>query len=132
MSVSVEGLDNILKNLEAKLGERRTTRVVNKALRSAGEKSQKIVEDATATYIRTGETNETVIASNIKKNPYKSIEIGWGAGSRWRLVHLSEFGYTRYGKYVRPRGMGQLRGAVDEIESTIVPEMQKELKELGQ
>ncbi len=41
----------------------------------------------------TGETHDTVIASG-GKGPPKTIEVGWGQGSRWRLVHLSEFHYT--------------------------------------
>lgn len=130
MSVSVTGTDEILKNIEAKLGPKRATRVINKALRKTGEKNKEIVKDAVSSFQDTGETYETVISSNVKNNP-KRIETGWGQGSRWRLEHLNEFGYTRHGQYIRPRGFGKLQGAVDKIQSTAMQEMRSELEELG-
>lgn len=131
MSVSITGVDQIIANLEKKLGKSRTTRVVNKALRKTGEIVKRDVEDAVSSYIDTGETHETVIVSNVKKGPPKQIQVGWGEGSRWRLVHLNEFGYTRYGKYIRPRGMGKLQGVVDKTESTALQEMRSEMEELA-
>lgn len=131
MSVTVTGTDQIIANLEKKLGSARTTRVVNKALRKYGETLKNDVQDAVSSYIDTGETHDTVIASNIKKGPPKRVEVGWGQGSRWRLVHLNEFGYTRYGRYVRPRGMGKLQGVVDKTESTALQEMRSEMEELA-
>lgn len=131
MSVTITGVDQIIANLEKKLGKSRTTRVVNKALRKTGEIVKRDVEDAVSSYIDTGETHETVIVSNVKKGPPKRVEVGWGQGSRWRLVHLNEFGYTRYGKYIRPRGMGKLQGIVDKTESTALQEMRSEMEELA-
>ena len=34
------------------------------------------------------------------------VKLGFGAGSRWRLEHLNEFGYT---KKAHPRGFGVIR-----------------------
>lgn len=131
MSVTITGTDQIIANLEKKLGSARTTRVVNKALRKYGETLKNDVQDAVSSYIDTGETHDTVIASNIKKGPPKRVEVGWGQGSRWRLVHLNEFGYTRYGRYIRPRGMGKLQGVVDKTEATALQEMRSEMEELA-
>lgn len=131
MSVTITGTDQIIANLEKKLGSTRTTRVVNKALRKYGETLKNDVQDAVSSYIDTGETHDTVIASNVKKGPPKRVEVGWGQGSRWRLVHLNEFGYTRYGRYIRPRGMGKLQGVVDKTESTALQEMRSEMEELA-
>lgn len=131
MSVSVTGLDDILKNIESKLGKNRATRVINKALQETGKEVNEIVKDAVSSYIDTGETYETVITSSVKNDPHKHIDTGWGEGSRWRLVHLNEFGYTRFGKYVRPRGMGELQSAVDKVETIAMPKMQKGLEELA-
>lgn len=130
MSITVQGEADVLRNLEAKLGKARTTRVVNKALRAMGEKNQKIVKDAVSSYIDTGKTHDLVVTSNVKNNP-KRVETGWASKERAPLVHLNEFGYTRYGRYIRPRGMGKLQAAADEIKSTALPEMRKELEELG-
>lgn len=132
MSVSVEGVDEIVKNLEEKLGEARTTRIVNKALRETGEEVLDIVKDAVATYIDTGLTHETVIKSGIRRTPHKTIEVGWNSGRRWRLVHLNEFGYVRYGKFHSPRGMGKLQGAVDKTKAMALPKMVEEMRELAE
>lgn len=131
MSVTVTGTYEIIKNIEAKLGKARATRVINKALRNYGKELQQDVKAAVASYIDTGETHETVIVSGIKKGPPKQIAVGWGAGSRWRLVHLNEFGYTRYGRYISPRGMGKLQGVVDKTEGSAFEKMRGELEELA-
>ncbi|MFR3687292.1 MAG: HK97 gp10 family phage protein [Enterococcus sp.] len=131
MSVSVEGMDDIIKNIEAKLGTARTTRVINKALKNYGNELKKDVEEAVSSYIDTGETHDTVIVSGVKKGPPKRVEVGWGAGSRWRLVHLSEFGYTRFGKYVSPRGMGKLQGVVDKTEGSALQKLRSDMEELA-
>lgn len=132
MTLSINGVDDILKNLESKLGEKRTTRVVNKALRKYGETLKKDVEEATASYMDTGETHDTVIVSNVKKGPPKQVQVGWGQGSRWRLVHLSEFGYTRFGRYISPRGKGKLQAVADKTETTALQELRTDLEELAQ
>lgn len=131
MSVTVTGTEEIIKNIEAKLGKVRATRVINKALRNYGKELQQDVKAAVASYIDTGETYETVIVSSVRRGPPKQILIGWGQGSRWRLVHLSEFGYTRYGRYIRPRGMGKLQGVVDKAEGSAFEKMRGELEELA-
>lgn len=131
MSASVTGTEDILKNIEAKLGKTRATRVINKALRNYGKELKQDVETAVSSYIDTGETHDTVIASGIKKGPPKEVQVGWGAGSRWRLVHLNEFGYTRFGKYQSPRGMGKLQGVVDKTEGSAFEKMRSELEELA-
>lgn len=130
MSVTIKGEAEIIKNIEAKLGQSRANRVINKALKNAGEKNQKIVKDAVSSYMDTGKTFDLVVTSGVKSNP-KRVETGWASKERAPLVHLNEFGYTRFGKYVRPRGMGKLQGAADQIKSTAMPEMQKDLEELA-
>lgn len=131
MSASVTGTEDILKNIEAKLGKARATRVINKALQNYGKELKQDVETAVSSYIDTGETHDTVIASAIKKGPPKEVQVGWGAGSRWRLVHLNEFGYTRFGKYQSPRGMGKLQGVVDKTKGSAFEKMRSELGELA-
>ena len=130
MSVSLRGEVDILRAIEAKLGKTRTTRVVNKALRNAGERNKKIVQKAVSSYIDTGKTNDLVISSGVKSNP-KRVETGWASKERAPIVHLNEVGYTRFGKYVRPRGMGKLQAAADEIKDTSMAEMRADLEELG-
>lgn len=134
MSVSVTGTEEIIKNIEAKLGKAKTTRVVNKALRSTGDDIVEIVKESVAYYRDTGATYDEVVQSNIKGASYgvKSIDVGFrGDMSRWRLVHLNEFGYTRYGRRVSPQGMGALQRAVDKSKKISVTKMRSELEELA-
>ena len=130
MSISLQGEADILRAIESKLGKARATRVVNKALRNAGERNEKIVRKAVNSYRDTGKTHDLVVTSGIKKEP-KRVETGWASKERSTIVHLNEFGYTRYGKYIRPRGMGKLQGAADEIKATSLVKVAKDLEELG-
>lgn len=130
MSISLQGEADILRTIEAKLGKTRTNRVVNKTLRNAGKRNQEIVKNAVSSYRKTGKTYDLVITSGIKKEP-KRVETGWASKERSPIVHLNEFGYTRFGKYVRPRGMGKLQAAADEIKATSMAEMRADLEELG-
>lgn len=134
MSVTVTGTDEIIKNIEAKLGKARATRVVNKALRNTGDDIVEIVKESVAYYRDTGATYNEVVKSNVKGASLgvKSIDIGFrGDMSRWRLVHLNEFGYTRFGKRVSPQGMGALQRAVDKSKKVSLTKMRGELEELA-
>lgn len=134
MASSVTGTEEILKNLEAKLGQARANRIVNKALRESAKEIYDDVKSAAASYMDTGATHDEVVMSGIKgaKKGVKTIEVGFnGPKKRYALVHLNEFGYTRYGKFQRPRGMGKLQAVVTKTESSIVPKMQAELEELA-
>lgn len=75
MSVSVKGVDEILKNLEAKLGPARTNRIVNKSLKNYGQKLQQDVQEAVSSYMDTGETHDTVIVSGVKKDRLKQSKL---------------------------------------------------------
>ena len=134
MSISVQGQADILRALEAKLGKSRTTRVVNKALRNTGDDIVEIVKESVDYYRKTGATYDEVVKSRIKVSPtgVKGIDVGWrGDKNRWRLVHLNEFGYTRFGKYVRPRGMGAVQRAADKSKEVAIKKMKDGLEELG-
>ena len=131
---SVTSTEEILANLEKKLGKAKTNRVVNKALRSTADEIVLITKEAVAFYRDTGATYDEVVRGNVKgaSSGIKSIDVGWrGDMDRWRLVHLNEFGYTRFGKYVRPQGMGAIQKAVDKAKTTAWKNMQKGLGELA-
>ena len=134
MSISVQGQADILRALEAKLGKSRTTRVVNKALRDTGDDIVELVKESVAYYQKTGATHNEVVKSGIKGSSkgIKEVDVGWrGDKDRWRLVHLNEFGYTRFGKYVRPRGMGAVQRAADKSKEVALKKMKDGLEELG-
>ena len=118
-SVKVTGVDEILKELEQRLSPAKVTRVSNQALRIVGRYGVVKLKEAVRSYRDTGKTvNEIVATSPRKKNGGRMIKIGWsseGSGQRWRLVHLNEFGYTRFGITYAPIGRGAGQSVVDVV-----------------
>ncbi len=130
MKSEITGVDEILANLEKKLGQSRVNRIANKALKKQGERNKKIVKRAVSSYIDTGKTHDLVVTSGVKSNP-KRVETGWASKERAPLVHLNEFGYNKHGRYIRPRGLGKLQSATDEIQSKAFRDMKADLEELA-
>lgn len=133
MSVKITGVDEILKNLENKLGKSRTTRVVNKAMRTSGDLVVDVVKSGVAHYADTGATVAEVVRGNIKGGAgKKTLDVGWrGDKSRWRLVHLNEFGYTRWGVRYSPRGLGSIQKAYESSKKVYWNSMKSELGDLA-
>ena len=69
----VTGLEEILKNMEDKLGQARVNRISNKALKKQGERNKQIVKKYMASYIDSGKTHDLVISSGVKSNPKRVI-----------------------------------------------------------
>ncbi|EFU14951.1 hypothetical protein [Enterococcus faecalis] len=130
----VTGTEEIIKNIESKLGKARTSRMVNKALKVTGVEIVKVTKNAVAYYKDSGATYDEVVKSNVKGASYgiKEIDVGWrGDKSRWRLVHLNEFGYTKSGRYIRPRGMGAVQRAADQSKAIARNKTREVLEELA-
>ncbi|WP_338230951.1 hypothetical protein [Lactiplantibacillus paraxiangfangensis] len=114
VTTEITGVDEVLNKLAEKFSPSKLTRVENAALRVAGRRVAVELKNAVASYRDTGQTVLQVsVGTPRSAGGMKRIRIGWHAGSRWRLVHLNEFGYTRGGKTFSPRGMGKVQGAYD-------------------
>ncbi|VDG18310.1 gp9 protein [Lactobacillus plantarum JDM1] [Lactiplantibacillus mudanjiangensis] len=114
ITAEMHGVDEVLDKLAEKLSPGKLSRVENAALRVAGRRVAVELKNAVASYRDTGQTVlQVTVGSPHSAGGMKRIRIGWHAGSRWRLVHLNEFGYTRGGKSFSPRGMGKVQGAYD-------------------
>lgn len=110
------GFDEMLAKMEEELGEAKVKRVVNKALREVGKEIEPEFKARIAGYRDTGETTESVTMSGVRREEgIPKIMLGFGPGSRWRLVHLSEFGYS---KKSNPRGLGVIRRFSAELEGS--------------
>lgn len=134
---TLKGLEDVLRELENRLGNRRVKPVVNKALRKAAEEVEKSLIQRTYTFNRTGATTNQVVKGNVSWADYgiPKIKIGWraagqGESPRWNIEHLNEFGYNRDGRFYRPRGYGQMQQLIDEY-GELYPEIaRRELEEL--
>ena len=65
----VTGTEEIIKNIESKLGKARTSRMVNKALKVTGDEIVKVTKNAVAYYKDSGATYDEVVKSNVKVLP---------------------------------------------------------------
>lgn len=119
MSVNIKGMDEVLKKLEEKFSPTKVNRVVNKALKEGGQVFEKDLKEGLSTYADTGSTvDEVVVTSPRMVNGVKVVRVGFnGRKGRYALVHLNEFGYTRFGKRHSPKGLGVIRKTIDAGES---------------
>lgn len=80
----------------------------------------------------TGYSQEEIMHSEARiTGDTVQAKIGWnGSHERWRLVHLSEFGYTKAGKQYTPRGFGVIVKTVDETKEDYLQEVEGRLREL--
>lgn len=133
VNVNVTGVDEILKELEQRLSPAKVTRVSNQALRVVGQYGVMKLKTAVSSYRDTGKTvNEITATKPRKSGGGRMIKIGWsGDGTRWRLVHLNEFGYTRFGKTYSPRGMGKVQSVEDDLRKKSEELLAHELKVLA-
>ncbi|UNF76217.1 HK97 gp10 family phage protein [Lactiplantibacillus plantarum] len=114
VTVKFKGVDEVINKLAEKFSPAKLSRIENDALRVAGRRVAVELKNAVASYRDTGQTVLQVSVGNPhSRGGVRTIKIGWHAGSRWRLVHLNELGYTRFGKTYHPRGMGKVQGAFD-------------------
>ena len=120
MSVKIVGLEDVLKNLDAKFSPDKVERVKNKALRAGAKAFENELLMGLSSYSDTGATMAEVVISSPKGvGSVKVVRIGWnGPKKRYKLVHLNEFGYTRYGKKYSPAGYGVIRTTIDKTEET--------------
>lgn len=104
----LRGFDDVLRNIEAHLGDAKVKRATSHALKTVADETLEEFKGALQAYKDTGETIESATAGRVTgfATGVPVVKIGFGEGSRWRLVHLNEFGY---GKNQHPRGFGVIR-----------------------
>nr|DAK18902.1 MAG TPA: tail component [Caudoviricetes sp.] len=135
--ISVEGVDEVLRNLNNKLGSGRRNRISREAINYAAEFAENDLKEVTGTFQRTGRTTQETTHSEARKigSEFFQAKVGWGAGSRWRLEHLNEFGFTKYGKTYPPngsiRGFGKLRQYAEAQQAPFAERMREKLEELA-
>ena len=104
----LRGIDDVLRNLEARLGDTKVKRATSQALKAVANETLEEFKGALEVFKDTGETIESATAGRVTglAAGVPVVKIGFGEGSRWRLVHLNEFGYS---KNPHPRGFGVIR-----------------------
>lgn len=122
----LRGIDEVLINLEKRLGEAKVRRAANKALRETGNETEVKLKAALEVYRDTGRTiDETTVGGVRSTDGFPLLKIGFGAGSRWRLVHLNELGYS---KNPTPRGFGVIRRFSESQKASYKAKMREKLR----
>lgn len=111
LGVKVTGLDQLLSQLDKKLGKRKMDRIVDQALISGArviyhhlQKNFSTFEDTSASM------HEMTIGKPRTLNGKRTISIYWqGTNDRWKIIHMNEYGTV---KNPNPRGSGAIDSAL--------------------
>ncbi|SUN44688.1 Uncharacterised protein [Streptococcus equi subsp. equi] len=114
---NLKGVDEVLSNMEKKLGPAKVNRVVNQSLKEIGKELEPSFKSAISVYQRTGETTESTVVSGVRREDgIPKVKLGF-VSPRWNIVHLQEL---EYGWKFNRRGVGVIRRYSDILE-TIYP-----------
>lgn len=104
----LRGFDDVLRNIDARLGDAKVKRATSRSLKEVANETLEEFKGALQVYKDTEATIESATAGRVTglATGVPVVKIGFGEGSRWRLVHLNEFGYS---KNPHPRGFGVIR-----------------------
>lgn len=129
----MRGIDEVIKALDEQFSERRSSSIQNKAVNEAAEIFKDGLAETISVYSDTGETvgETTRSRSSIKAGGVRTARVGWnGPKQRYKLIHLNEFGYVRWGKRYNPRGMGVIRAYIDKSQNVYIENIRNGLMEL--
>lgn len=129
----IRGVDEVIKALEEQFGDRRLTRIQNQAINEAAEKFKDGLAEAISVYQDTGATVDETTRSRASKKAdgTRTARVGWrGPKQRYKLIHLNEFGYVRWGRSYSPRGAGVIRAYIDKSRNVYIKDIRTGLMEL--
>lgn len=129
----IRGVDEVIKSLDEQFSERRSSSIQNKAINKAAENFKDGLAEAITSYKDTGATVDETTRSRASKKAdgTRTSRVGWrGPKQRYKLIHLNEFGYVRWGKKYNPRGSGVIRAYIDKAQNVYIKDIRTGLLEL--
>ena len=129
-NVEFKGINETLQSLEKRLGTKKTKNLTRKVINSGAEKVEKRLQSDMLVFKDTGYTIDEVVRKNATYRNYKAeAEIGWnGPHQRYRIIHLNEWGYTRNGRQIKPRGFGVITKSLKNSEPVYFETVASEVK----
>lgn len=126
----ITGVKETIRVLEKKLGEKKMKILTKKAINVAAEKVEKKLQNDMLVFKDKGYTIDEVVRKDaIYRNGNAEAEIGWnGPHERYRLIHLNEWGYTRNGRQIKPRGFGVITKSLKNSEPLYFDTVSEEVK----
>lgn len=129
-NVEFQGVTETIQSLEKKLGTKKIRKVTRDAIDEGASDVEEQLKWALLTFKDTGATVDEVVRSLASyKNYNAEAEIGWnGPKQRYRLIHLNEWGYTRNGRQIKPRGFGVITKSLKSSEKIYLNAVARELR----
>ncbi|MBX9039076.1 hypothetical protein HCH05_18705 [Enterococcus raffinosus] len=129
-NVQFQGVTETIQALEKKLGTKKIRKVTRDAIDEGASDVEEQLKWALLTFKDTGATVDEVVRSLASyKNYNAEAEIGWnGPKQRYRLIHLNEWGYTRNGRQIKPRGFGVITKSLKSSEKIYLNAVARELR----
>lgn len=129
-NVQFQGVTETIQALEKKLGTNKIRKVTRDAIDEGASDVEEQLKWALLTFKDTGATVDEVVRSLASyKNYNAEAEIGWnGPKQRYRLIHLNEWGYTRNGRQIKPRGFGVITKSLKSSEKIYLNAVARELR----
>lgn len=129
-NVQFQGVTETIQALEKKLGTNKIRKVTRDAIDEGASDVEEQLKWALLTFKDTGATVDEVVRSLVSyKNYNAEAEIGWnGPKQRYRLIHLNEWGYTRNGRQIKPRGFGVITKSLKSSEKIYLNAVARELR----
>lgn len=129
-NVEFKGVTETIQALEKSLGINKTKNITRKAINSGAEIVEKKLQTDMLVFKDKGYTIDEVVRKNATYTNYKAeAEIGWnGPHQRYRLIHLNEWGYTRNGRQIKPRGFGVITKSLKNSEPVYFETVASEVK----
>ena len=129
-NVEFQGVTETIQALEKKLGTNKIRKVTRDAIDEGASDVEEQLKWALLTFKDTGATVDEVVRSLASyKNYNAEAEIGWnGPKQRYRLIHLNEWGYTRNGRQIKPRGFGVITKSLKSSEKIYLNAVARELR----
>lgn len=129
-SVEIKGVSETLRSLEKKFGDKKVRAITRKAINEGTSEVEEQMKWAILSFKDTGATIDEVVRTMATyKNYNAEAEIGWnGPRQRYRLIHLNEWGYTKNGRQIKPRGFGVITKSLKSSEKLYLNAVARELK----
>ena len=115
MSVKITGLNQLIKELEQRLGKQAMQRISDEALKKGAEVFVKELKSQFESFKDTGASiDEITISEPMWEAGVRTVKVHWkGPKDRYRIIHLNEFGTVQN---PNPRGKGAIARALRNAE----------------
>lgn len=129
-NVEFKGVNETLREMEKRLGSTKTRKIAREAVDEGASDVEEQMKWAMMSFKDTGATiNEVVKKKATYRNENTEAEIGWnGPKQRYRIIHLNEWGYTRNGRQIKPRGFGVITKSLKSSEKIYFNTVARELR----